>query len=242
MRIKIALLLLVLSTCGSAYAQKRVNEQKLVFEAHSKEMTKATGWAYNEEIGEWIENENFISSQPKYLLKGKKNAKFRMSHTHQNFLSIQTKALTYRDTPCYALIIERYDGEYDGIQREEYWIRWKQTYAYLFTKEEYTKLGQIRDSVKLWTNRMVTMDGREKQDEQVFLNKIRSSLSSKVVTTLRNNYLFNVMRTKEGAIRFLLPETEIYTRFRPFKNRYFEAPVKEFYKIILSTDYTKKKK
>ena len=63
--IKFSIFFFLLTISLPGFTQERVNRPKLKFEASSDTLTKATGWAYNETLGEWIDYENTISDEIK---------------------------------------------------------------------------------------------------------------------------------------------------------------------------------
>ena len=220
---------------SNVFSQDRVNRDKLNFEASSGTLLKATGWAYNSTIGEWIDYANVISEDRDYKDKFKSlQGAWMMSRISQNFLNVQTKILTFKETKYYVLIVEKWSGEYAYPAIKEDWYTFKKTIAYIYTEQEFKKLQNIEGLVELKTREVVSMGSKyEKYDETKFLDLIQTELS-KEKSKYAAEYTFPIMKSKEGAIRFYLPDYfSTYTKY-DFEKEYFETDADSFSKILLN--------
>lgn len=235
MKIKLTLITLLLTgTLFQVFGQERTNREKLSFDTTSGILSKATGWANNSTLGEWIDYENVISDSKDYKDKYKSlQGKYMMSRISQNFQKVQTRTITYTGTTYYVLIVDKWSGRYEYPSIREDWYTFKQTIGYIYTKEEYQKLLNIESLVELKTQYMVSMGSKyEKYDETKFLDLIQTELS-KEKSKYSSEYTFPIMKSKEGAIRFYLPESfSTYSKY-DFEKKYFETDFENFTKIII---------
>lgn len=234
---KFKLVLITLLMTGSlfqVFGQERTNREKLSFDTTSGTLSKATGWAYNSTLGEWIDYENVISDSKDYKDKYKSlQGQWMMSRISQNFQKVQTKTVTYKGTIYYVLIVEKWSGRYEYPSIKEDWYTFKQTIGYIYTKEEYQKLMNLDTLIELKTKYMVNMGSKyEKYDETKFLDLIQTELSQEK-RKYSSEYTFPIMKSKEGAIRFYLPDSfSSYSKY-DFEKKYFETDFESFTKIIL---------
>lgn len=235
MKIKLTLITLLLTgTLFQVFGQERTNREKLSFDTTSGILSKATGWANNSTLGEWIDYENVISDSKDYKDKYKSlQGEYMMSRISQNFQKVQTRTITYTGTTYYVLIVDKWSGRYEYPSIREDWYTFKQTIGYIYTKEEYQKLLNIESLVELKTQYMVSMGSKyEKYDETKFLDLIQTELS-KEKSKYSSEYTFPIMKSKEGAIRFYLPESfSTYSKY-DFEKKYFETDFENFTKIII---------
>jgi hypothetical protein len=214
------------------FGQERINRGKLQFVKISKSITKATGWAYNETRGEWIGYNNVIS-QGKEKLRGHR---YMMSEKSQNFIKMQTKSVIYKETEYFVLIINKWNGRFVDINVHQHeWRKYRQTYGYIFSKEEYQKLHSIENIVELKTKYMVSVDIfpiAKPYNETEFLDLIHTALQTEKSEN-SFEYIFSVLKSTESAIRFYLPENSSSKPKYDFDKRYFETSLKDFSKIII---------
>jgi hypothetical protein len=72
----------------------------------------------------------------------------------------------------------------------------------------------------------------EKYDETIFLDLIQTELS-KVESAYSPEYTFPIRKSKEGAIRFYIPEYfSTYSKY-DFEKKYFETDSETFANMIL---------
>jgi hypothetical protein len=235
MKIKLTLITLLLTgTLFQVFGQERTNREKLSFDTISGILSKATGWANNSTLGEWIDYENVISDSKDYKDKYKSlQGEYMMSRISQNFQKVQTRTVAYKGTTYYVLIVGKWSGRYEYPSIQQDWYTFKKTIGYIYTKEEYQKLLNIESLVELKTQYMVSMGSKyEKYDEIKFLDLIQTELSAEK-SKYSSEYTFPIMKSKEGAIRFYLPDSfSTYSKY-DFDKKYFETDFESFTKIIL---------
>jgi hypothetical protein len=234
-KFKLAFIALLLSgNLTQVFGQERTNREKLTFETSSGILFKATGWANNSTLGEWIEYENVISDDKDYKVKYKSLlGAYMMSSIRQNFQKVQTRTVTYKGILYYVLIIDKWSGKYEYPSIKQDWYSFHQTIGYIYTADTYLKLLNIDSLVELKTKYLVSMGSKyEKYNEIEFLDLIQTELS-KDKSNYSAEYTFPVMKSEEGNIRFYLPENfASYSRY-DFEKKYFESDLESFKKIIL---------
>lgn len=235
MKFKLTLIaLLMTGSLLQVLGQERTNREKLSFDTTSVTLLKATGWAYNSTLGEWIDYENVISDDKDFKTKYKSlQGAYMMSQTSQNFQKVQTRTATYKGTTYYVLIIDKWSGRYEYPAIREDWYTYRETIGYIYTKEEYQKLLNIETLVELKTKYKVSIGSKyEKYDETKFLDLIQTELSQEK-SKYSSEYTFPIMKSKEGAIRFYLPDSfSTYSKY-DFEKKYFETDFENFSKIVL---------
>lgn len=219
---------------NNIYSQERINRVKLSFDTSSNKMYFATGWEYNTTLGEWINYQNVISSDKSYKEKNKiLQGRYQMSRESQNFLSLETKKLTFKGVEYFVLIHEKWRGEYEYPSIYENWYEYKTTFGYIFTSEEYKKLYNIENITELKTDKVVLLGTRyEQYNESNFLDLIQNELNESA-KSYSSYYTFPIYKTIKGEIRFYLPETFLSYNKYDFEKAYFETDSTNFNKIIL---------
>ncbi|MFV7236010.1 hypothetical protein [Flavobacterium sp. ZB4R12] len=233
-KIKVTILGIMAVSFMQVFGQDRVNRQKITFDQKSEIMSKAIGWAYNTKLGEWVDYINVISNDKDYKDKYKNlQGAYMMSHTKQNLSTIQIKTITYNETKYFVLIIDKWNGRYKYPSIKEDWREFKVTIGYIFTKNEYDKLANIENILELKTKYLVNMDLEyEKYDEIKFLDLIQTELS-KEKSEYSGEYKFPITKSKEGAIRFYMPDSfSSYSKY-DFEKEYFETDYANFSKILI---------
>ncbi len=216
------------------FGQERTNREKLVFVKTSPILSKATGWAYNTILGEWISYKNFISDDKSY----KTDKTFEEKHFSYfpNFLNMQSKTVTYKGITYYVLIVESWDKKCDYSTSVTVCYPFKKTEGYIFTKEEYQKLINFDALMEIKTKYFVELGSKyEKYDETKFLDLIQNKLSEEKNDN-STEYLFKIMKSKEGAIRFFLPGDSFFLykiHDFDFEKKYFETDFESFTKLII---------
>jgi hypothetical protein len=226
----ILMLIFFIQTSG----QDRVNRQKLIFNVKSGFISKAVGWSYNSTIGEWVDYDNVISNDKNYKDKYKNiQGQYMMSRIEQNFLNIQTKTLLYNETNYYVLLVEKWSGRYKYPSIKEDWLMYKQTIGYVFSELEFMKLNNIEGELELKPKVTVSM-GRdyENYDETIFLDLIQTALSND--KGYASQYTFPVTKSKDGAIRFYLPQYFSNYSGYDFEKEYFETDYENFKNILIN--------
>ena len=235
---KFKLTLIIILITGSllqVFGQERTNRTKLNFDTSSENLLKATGWANNTTLGEWIDYENVISDDKDYKVKYKSlRGEYMMSRRKQNFQKVQTRTVNYKGTTYYVLVVDKWSGEYQYPSIMEDWYTYKETIGYIYTKDEYQKLLNIESIVELKNIYKVSMGSKyEKYDETKFLDLIQTQLAKENETISRGATTFPIMKSTEGAIRFYLPEYfSKYSQY-DFEKKYFETDFENFSKIII---------
>lgn len=234
---KINLTLITLLLAGNlfqAFGQERTNREKLNFVTTSETLSKATGWANNVTLGEWIDYQNVISDSKDYKEKYKSlQGEWMMSRTNQNFQKVQTKTINYKGTTYYVLIVDKWSGRYEYPSIKEDWYTFSESIGYIFTKEEYQKILNLEGVAELKTLYKASIGSKnEVYNEEKFLDLIQTELAQEK-SKYSSQYTFPIMKSKEGAIRFYLPESfSSYTKY-DFEKKYFETDFESFNKIIL---------
>jgi hypothetical protein len=217
-----------------SFGQDRVNREKLSFLDESNKMTTAVGWSYNTTLGEWVDYSNVIENDKTYKDKYKSlQGSYMMSHRSQNFISIQTKTLVYKDNKYFVLLVEKWNGYYEYPSIFEDWTEYKAMYGYIFSETEYNKLLNINGVLNLETQYMVSMGSSyEKYDEVVLLDKIQTNLSSEK-SKYSSTETFPIIKTESGDIRFYVPSYfTSYSKF-DFDKEYFETTFDNFNRFII---------
>lgn len=228
---KILVLLVMVLAFNTSNAQDRVNRQKLSFLDKSGQLTTAVGWSYNETLGEWVDYNNVIESDKLYKDKYKTlQGSYMMSRTEQNFISISTKTIIYKDIKYYILLVEKWAGYYKYPNIMEDWKIIKTKRGYIFSESEYNKLNNISGVVNMETQHIVVSTGE--YDEIVFLDKIQTELSSEK-SKYTPKYTFPFMKTENGNIRFYIPDFSRLIKV-DFEKKYFETTLDDFNKIIIN--------
>lgn len=231
MRIIVITILMIITSL--IYAQDRVNRKELKFANKTKVLSKATGWAYNQKLGEWIDYENVISDDKDYKTKYKiLQGRTMMSKYSKNFINMQFKLVAYEKKLYYVLVLTKWVGSYKYPNIKEDWRSWKRTYGYIYTQSEYEKIKSLNggQTIELKTKKMVSMGGLfEKYNEKKFLDLIQTELASE--DKMVSNYIFPITQTvseSKVVIRFFVPElTSKYS----FKESYFETTPADFSKL-----------
>mgnify|MGYP001435728169 FL=1 len=222
-------LIILLLFSITVFSQSRTNRQKLTFTNSSEKLTSSTGWCYNSKLGEWISYPKLIECQKDHILSDRWN-----SYNHQNFMSIQTKTVTYKGNTYYVLIVRKLDGEYEYPSIYEDWYYWKETNGYIFTEDEYNKLNNLDGEVTLETKRHVQSGNYyEKYNETNFLDLIQTNLE-KETKEYYTTYTFPVLKTTSDGtevVRFYVPDDFIISY--DFNKEYFEVTPENFKKIIV---------
>lgn len=232
------LLLVALFTLSFTFysiGQDRVNRQKLTFTESSQILKKATGWAYNTTIGEWIDYPNAIETNKEFKTTYKSLAGAYMnSQCDQNFYSVQTRTITFKDNKYYVLVVGRLNGnfEYPTIGRD--WYYFTITCGFIFTESEYNKLLNINanETIVIETQFQTTQGGRyTNYDETLFLDNIQTELNT-TKSKYSSVYKFAIKKTDKSEYRFLLP-AQYFNNPPDLEKSYFETTDIEFSKILI---------
>lgn len=222
--------IVLVAITSSVLGQDRTNRAKLSFTSQSEIIAKAIGWAYNDELGEWVNYQNIISTD-------KKNAKVIKGTIAQSFSSMQFKTVFLDSVTYYVLVLRRMGGAFQYPNIGSGYYQWKQTFGFIFTKEEYAKLASSSDSiVELKAQRMVCMcSNYERYNEVKFLDLVRTELESEH-GKYRSTYTFPIKKVTvkgENLVRFFIPERYPSSADYNFEKRYFEVTQTAFNKLLI---------
>jgi len=210
--------------------EERVNRTKLNFETSSAVLTKAMGWMYNSELGEWIGYSNTISDDKSFKEKYSSllGSDYMMSHASENFRKIQSKSVIFKSKRYYVLIVTKWSGFYEYPSIDEGWTTYTNTSGYIFPESDYKKLLTIKGrlSIKTQLNVSISVD---KFNKGKFLALIQNKLAEKI-DEYDLTYTFSIMKTKKGSIRFILPTLGLVDE--GLEKAYFETSQDNFFKIL----------
>lgn len=218
-----------------SYGQGRVNRAKVKFDKTSETLKAATGWAYNETSGQWVDYNNVICSDPDYKDKYKSllGSDFMFSKYEQNFDSIVTKTVSVNNKTYYVLIVHTTSGRYEYPSIREEWYTYKEAKGYIFTEEEFKKLDSLSGEKKISTQYEVSLGSKyTTYDESKFIDLIQTELKSEK-SKYSPTYSFPVLLSNEGKVRFYVPTNFSSTTKYDFNKRYFEIELKDFKKLII---------
>lgn len=222
------IIILTLFATVLLFAQERTNREELKFETTSGTLLKAKSWYYHEPTGEWQECFNVISITCSNTLK--KQDSWQISFHDQNFIKLETKAVVFKGLTYYVVIVDKWYGQYKYRNIKEDWFVLKKIIGYIFTKEEYQKPYNIDNLVELKTQNMIYKFSE--YNEKSFLDAIQTELSREK-SKHSTEYTFPIMKSKEGLIRFYLPENFQTNSKYDFEKKYFETDFENFSKIII---------
>lgn len=227
--------LFTLSFTFSSNGQDRVNREKLSFTESSEVLKKAIGWAYNPTIGEWVDYPNAIEKDKDFKTRYKSLAGAYMnSQCDQNFYSIQTRTITFKDTKYYVLVVGMLNGNYKYPAIYEDWYYFTITYGFIFTESEYKKLLNINanETIVIETQFQTTQGGRyTNYDETLFLDNIQTEFNT-TKSKYSSVYKFAIKKTDKSEYRFLLP-AKYFNNPPDLEKSYFETTDIEFSKLLI---------
>lgn len=216
-----------------SFTQERVNREKLVFKEKSLVLNNAIGWQYNSTLGEWIDYLNIIDDDKSYKVQNNnKKEPYLASRNPQNFISIQTKVVSYKNEFYFVLLVEKWDGHYTYPTIYKDWQHYKKTFGYIFTEKEFSKLTKINKEALIKTNDYIFLGSNlEKFNESTFLDILQSYLENR--SNYNNPIIFPVYKSDKGLIRFYLPYSIDWNeKGHDFTKKYFETDSSNFFKII----------
>ncbi|MCR4816406.1 MAG: hypothetical protein K5842_04395 [Bacteroidales bacterium] len=211
-------------------AQERVNREKIHFTNQSEVLLNATGWAYNETLGEWIDYENVISHNIDYQTIGP--TPYMKSHL-PNFNSIQVKAITYNGVEYVCLIVNVWKGYYEYPEIMEDWQTYTANVYYFLSKAEYNKLFNLTNKIteiKGWSETRVDSDSYPEEDF-VISKLIKSQQNSSNSWHYEPKTFLKVYKATDGNIRFLFKTISEYS----IEKNYFETTENNWCKLKIST-------
>lgn len=229
-KIIVTLVVCVIATFG--FSQDRVNREKVSFDKQSEVLTKATGWAYNETLGEWIDYQNVISSSKdfKTTFKTLCGSSYMMS-MHSNFNTIQAKTINYEGEQYICLIVNKWSGQYRYPNIREDWYEYKIDDYIVLSKEEYKKLFNLTNDVTVvegWIQTKYEYD-KEISEEDFLISKIKEKKSGIKKYYYDPRPLMQVYKATDGSIRFLFEGPSKYTK--GIDKHYFETTEADWNKL-----------
>jgi|694.fasta_scaffold05966_13 hypothetical protein len=217
-------------------AQDRVNRQKLKFIDSSFQLTSSIGWSYNHTIGEWIDYKNVICEDKKWkeTWSNLQGSYMMSKNNEQNFISIQTKVLIYKDIRYYVILVEKWNGNYEYKEIMYNWREFKTMYGYIFEETEYNKLKNIKTNLDLKTQLTVELGSYyEEYEETLFLDLIQNELNyPKYVHN--TTYIFPIRKMENEDVRFYVPYEKNEYSNKYFEDEYFETSFSNFSKFIIN--------
>jgi len=244
MKIKIIFFLLTSLSVNTLFGQDRVNRETQTFVKTSDTLTSATGWAYSEEYGEWLDYPNTLDNKKIYRNKDKQEINpFQMS-TNEDFIRIFTNSLNYNNQEYYVTVIEYWGGEYKYPALKQDWIKAKRTMGYIFLPEEFNKLKNIDSLVHVKALSVVSSPTSYYQDE--IIRKVTAKLDEvtsnqdKKKNKSEGDYIFPVMKATDGSIRFLLPtyaHEKKNEKKKKKKDKNKNEPEPTFYDVNFEKEY-----
>ena len=210
-------------------AQTRVNRGELSFINSTGQLDKVTGWYYNDQKGEWVDYDGIIFLEKIKPVDANDKQEMLRARSIQNYESLTFKTVLINATTYYILIIELWDGKYKYPSIREGYYYWLDTYAYIFTENDFNKLKQINGLIELktWYEIQFGYD-KSSYNEKDFLDMIQSKILNGPKSDFE--FVFPVLKTQnEGVdvIRFLLPDKYRFIKYNLSKN-YFETSPEKF--------------
>lgn len=237
---KIGLVIIAMVVALVMSAQGRENRTPIEFTSTGRTIDKATGWAYNESLGEWIDYDNVISDSKDYKERFKSlRGAYMMSMTHQSFIEMQFKTVVVDGVTYYVLVVKKWNGSYEYPSIREDWRSYVDYEGYIFEASEYNKLTQLDSSgvvSELKTKKMVTFNTLyKKYDQSEFLALIQTEIKEPSKSYSREYIMPIMLATSEGIIsaRFYVPEQFSYYSNYDFAKQYFEVTVSVFNTLLL---------
>lgn len=218
-----------------AHGQERVNREKVHFTHQSEVLLNATGWAYNETLGEWIDYKNLISDDKDYKTKYKSLCESPyMKSRCSNFNSIQVKTFTYNGAEYVCLIVNAWRGAWKYPAIREDWYEYKVDIYYFLSKKEYDKLfalSSIITEIQGWSE--IQYEYNSEPAEDFVISAIKKK-KEKDWWKSEQETVLQVYKATDGSIRFLFESPNKY--FAGIEKKYFETTEKEWVKLKIAQD------
>ncbi len=190
------LLLTMLLGIGGTFhlsAQKRVDRQPISFQEKSENITKVLEWFYDNSTGRW--------------------------RSEKNILSMQVKTVLFNSRKYYVLRIEQWYGGYLYPNLKEDWVSYKKTIGFIYNADEFDKLHKFESDSTIENCVGISMGeveitAADKTNGEKIEDKILAELISQDTTNksasdkawiIKHVFNFEIMKSKESTIRFLLP-------------------------------------
>lgn len=229
------LICMMICTLGLiAHGQERVNREKIHFTRQSDVLLNATGWAYNETLGEWIDYKNLISSDKDYKTKYKSLCESPyMKSRCSNFNSIQVKSIVYNGEEYVCLIVNAWRGAWKYPAIREDWYEYKVDIFYFLSKKEYSKLFALTNKIteiQGWSETKHEYD--TEPDEDFVISAIKNKKEKKDWRKPEQETFLQIYKATDGNIRFLFEAPSEY--FAGIEKKYFESTEDNWSKLKLS--------
>lgn len=213
---------------GSLIAQDRVNRTQSSFTSSSTELTRATGWSYNESTGKWIENQNMISNIVEDGSLGSKSI-------HMDFKKMVFKTFIHNSQTYYLLIVDDVDGGYKYPALKMDWFVIQRCRGYVFDSVEFEKIKNYQTAKSCYTVYCSKVN-----DDDVIIHSAKDGIDTYLSSLEKYGYsiatstseTFSIKKTDDGvSVRFRAPEF-VSQYFTPsdekFETNYFEIPLTSF--------------
>lgn len=233
------LLLFFVSFGLISFSQERQNREKILFQKESDVLDQATGWSYDDIMGEWLDYKNVISHDISYKREFKElQGEYMNSFFYQNFISMQTRILILNGSVYYVLITKKYAGSYDYPSIKEDWRTYVRVEAWAFTEKEWYKTKDINGILQLKISYSAALGRYEQYDDDKIIAQIQNDMTKNHGDI---ECIFPIFATN-GKIRFYLPVcgakpgTPTYKYYKPdfnFEKGYFETDSSNFNKILI---------
>ena len=222
------LILIAISATFSLSAQERENRTRQGFSGESEKMSKATGWAYNNLEGVWIDYQNIVSDNSYKNYPSLKGGDYHKSNSKHTFESLQFKKYVFSGKSYYVLFIDKICGAYRYPSIHEDWEEYSNLEAYVFDSIGFNNFKNYQVSKSILTVSTGRYDYQ--LGEEDILNKLQTNFGDNKEFSKYSQNTMVIKRSDDGKfVRFLLPEyVSEYSKGIDFTKNYFEVTVLEF--------------
>lgn len=203
---KMIFALVALMVCLPMMAQERVNRPKAQWIGEGGEVTKITGWGYDDTAGEWVECLNMIET--KVASKKYAGSATWMAHTYNNIISLQTRTLEYQGDTLLVLVRERWEGEFRYPHIMKDWQHWKVTDYYVLSKDDVAQFRNLPNA-PIHINMVTARKGRY-EEEELDVDLIRKQVEneSPVRTAI------SIYKSTDDYVRFVFQSSAYHERLK----------------------------
>lgn len=220
------------------FAQSRENRVNITFQEKSEKLTEAPGYLYKGSTGNWVENNNVISSSECSNDPCK-------SFSEQNFKWMQFATVEHKGKKYYILLFESVSGayKYPNIKRD--WSTEMKTIYFILDDGEYNKIkstveSQTSENVDIVserftgyiTDRYNDLGEDKAYNEMNLLAKITTDLEKEPSKYTKSCFKINSQKVDgKDVVRFRLPG--LCSRIsKIFDTQYFEVSRDAFKKLL----------
>jgi hypothetical protein len=235
---KLLTLLFLIGTIGvmttNVCGQNRENRQNHSFIQKTERVISATGWAFNDKTGKWVENKNVIYDKP--------NQTNWISHLPQNFYWIQFTTIQHEGITYYVLLYENRGGYYKYPSIHEGWEEENRTHFFIIDSKNYNKIKDIVNSKQQKSisirselsghidDALTSLGGEYLYNEDNLLAKITTTINNQHIMDYERCLVVNSQQVQgKDVIRFRLPEACPSSSLGQW---YFEIELDEFKKLL----------